>query len=631
MLSSEGRWRSRFLALVPRVATATCLFVVPGCLLVQPLDDVNEDGSAGEGGSGGTSATGGGGRGGSSTGGKGGGSGGSGGATGGGAGKGGNAGKGGSDVGGGAGRGGAGGAGGTSGAAGSGNTGNVSLVYGPVWTFDEDTEGFALGYSEPTTLAGDATAAHDPDDGAPNDGSVVVTIPFDGPSQTVELGVTLPVPLDLTSKTLAARVKLDSGFFGDTLEPGGVKIFVKTGDDFRYADGTWSDLVSGQWLTVVFDLDSPDFDDMTNPADVRELGLAFKSTAAADAGWTTATLHVDTVGWVGAERPPCIFDPLLIDDLETSDGFGATCMTGGRDGGWYVYDDGTMGATRTPSTDGPALPLEETQGPNGTTTQAVHVRGMGYTGWGGGVGTTLVPGNTTNATFWDASEYAGISFWAKGSGIMFLQAVLAETRSSAEEYPGLCEPILQLNCNDNYAGNQFTLTETWTRYDIPFATMNQEGWDKPVPWSYNVNALEFRWTTDDAGFDFWIDDVRFIPRECDDGDDADCAAGGDKCVRGTLVPTACNAECTKRGYTMNSCSAMGGCACDTPTNPNLEDAIDAFCQCAGPTLECMGEGRALLEALASDSMNALGTTILCYADYAQADQCDEALTMCWPQ
>jgi hypothetical protein len=628
MLSSEGRWRSRWLGMGSRLAIGLCFFVLPGCLLVQPLDDVKDEGDAGEAGKGGSSATGGsstGGKGGSATGGTGGGAtGGAGGATGGSGGvAGGSAGKGGSDSGGASGKGGASGA---SGAAGGGNTGGT-LVYGPVWTFDDDVQGFAVGYSEPPALGVDSSATHSTAEGEPDDGSVEVTIPFDGPDQTVELGVTLPAPFDFTGKTLAARVRLDSGFFGNTPEPGGVKIFVKTGDAFAYADGAWSDLVPGEWITAVFDLDSPDYDGGIDPRDVRELGVAFKSTSAPDAGWTTATLYVDTVGWVGAERPPCILDPLLLDDMETDDGIGWTCQTNGRAGGWYVYDDMTDG-TRSPAGSPAMFPLEDIDVPRGSSSAAVHVTGGGYTGFGGGVGMSFVPGNLTQATYWDASGYAGISFWARGSGTMFVQAVLANTRFVGEDYPGLCEPTLQFNCNDNYVSNPFTLTATWTEYVIPFATMSQEGWGQPVPWSYDLNAVEFRWATDED-FDFWIDDVRLLARECDDGDAVQCSADGDKCSRGTLVPTACNTECSKRGYTGSTCSAAAGCACDTPTDPNLAGAIDAFCQCAGPTLDCTPEGRALMEALASDPQQALSSVISCYGGYTAPAECELALMSCW--
>jgi hypothetical protein len=620
MLSSEGRRRSRSIGFTARLFCGVCFVALPGCLIIQPLDDAKDDGDyESDAGAGGSSATGG--------------TGGAGGATGGGAGRGGATTGGTGGTGGSAGKGGAGGKGGTggtagtAGAAGSGNTGNVPLAYGPVWTFDDDVQSFRIGFAEPATLGDDSSATHSSAEGEPDDGSVELTIPFDGPDQTVEVGVTLPAAFDLTSKTLAARVRLDSGFFGVTPEPGGAKLFVKTGSSFTYADGAWSDLVPGEWVTVVFDLDDPDFDEGFDPRDVVELGVTFKSTSAADAGWTTATLYLDTVGWVGAERPPCILDPLLVDDMETDDGIGRTCETDGREGSWYVYDDGTSGM-RTPAGTVVMFPLEDLAEPLGKSTSVVHVQGGGYTGFGGGVGTTLVPGSTSMATYWDASEYAGISFWARGRGTMVVQTVLAETRSAGEDYPGLCEQTLQLNCNDNYASSALTLEDEWTEYVVPFATLKQEGWGVPVPWSYHLNALEFRWVTDED-FDFWIDDVRFVERGCDDDDNVECTMDGQKCNRGTRVPTACAAECSARGYGGSTCSAAGGCACDMPVDMTLDASIDAFCRCGGPALDCGPEGRALLEALATDAMSSLSAVITCYGGYPQADQCDAALSACW--
>jgi hypothetical protein len=356
--------------------------------------------------------------------------------------------------------------------------------------------------------------------------------------------------------------------------------------------------------------------------------VTFKSTSA-DAGWTTATLYLDTVGWVTAERPACILDPLLLDDMETSDGFGWLCREDGRSGGWYAFDDGTVTATRTPSGTPPGFPLEELDVPRGNSTLAVHISGSGYTNWGGGVGASLVTGGPEEVTSWDMSDYAGISFWARGSGTMWAQMSMRETRDATQDYPGTCEPVLGFNCNDNYAGNAFMLTDTWTEYVIPFATLNQEGWGHPAVFSYNVNAIEFRWGTDGA-FDFWIDDLRLLERECDDGATVECTMGGERCHRGTLVPTACDAECSKRGYASSVCTPEG-CSCADPLNPSTEVAIDAICECGTPSLDCSDEGRSLLEAQAA-VVGGIGEQLLCYGDYYNAtppSDCAGALMTCW--
>jgi hypothetical protein len=504
----------------------------------------------------------------------------------------------------------------------------VSLVYGPVWTFDESAQGFSVGDSDPETLGPASMVTHSPAEGAPDSGSLEVTIPFDGPSQSVEVGVTLPAPFDLAGKTLAARVKLDSGFFGTTDDPGGVVLFVKSGDDLDYADGGWTEVIPGEWITVQFDLDNPDYDDGVDPEDIRELGVAIGGSDAEDAGWTTATLYVDSIGWVGAERPPCLLDPLLIDDMETDDGFGWTCETEGRAGSWYLYDDETAG-TREPEGFPSPFPLREIDAPRDRNTRAIYVKGGGYTGFGGGVGTTLVPGNLAQATFWDASAYAGVSFWARGEGTLFFQTVLAQTRAAGDEYPGLCEPTLALNCSDSYVSNAITLTDAWTEYVVPFAALKQEGWGQPVPWTYDLNALEFRWVTDED-FEFWIDDVRFVERACDDSDMLGCAADGQRCYRGTLQPTACDVECSSRGYVNWSCSDTG-CTCTDPVNAELATAIASFCDCGGPALDCTPDGIALLETLATDTQSSFGSAILCYGEYPNpsVDECATALAECW--
>jgi hypothetical protein len=633
MFCFEGRPRSRWSSFGPRVVTALALFVVPGCLLVQPLDDAEDgDSSAGGDGTGGNSGGTGGG-----TGGKG-GSGGTGGknagGTGGKASAGGSAGTGGSAGNDGSGGAGTSGSGGRGGSAGSGNMGNVPLAYVPVWTFDDDVQGFAVGYSDPETLGPTSMASHTDAEGAPDDGSIEITIPFDGPGQTLELGVTPPAPLNLEGRRLAARVKLDSGFFGATDDPGGVVLYAKSGNDLTYADGGWTELVPSEWIIVELDLADPAYDDGIDPADVGELGVAFSTSDTEDAGWTTATLFVDSIGWVGAERPPCILDPLLIDDMETEDGLGRTCETDLRSGSWYVYDDvngmSEPAGTREPEGYPSPFPLTEIDTPRGENTRAIYVKGGGFTGFGGGVGTTLVPGNQAQATFWDASAYAGVSFWARGAGTLFFQAILAQTRAASEEYPGLCQPTLALNCNDGYVSSAIALTDEWVEYVIPFATLKQEGWGHPVLWTYDLNALEFRWGTDE-NFEFWIDDARFIERECEDTDPVGCAVDGQRCQRGRLQPTACDVECASRGYENWSCSETQGCICTDPVDVNLATAIASFCECGGSELDCTPDGVALLETLASDTQSGLGSAIRCYVNYPSptVDDCATAVTECW--
>jgi hypothetical protein len=273
------------------------------------------------------------------------------------------------------------------------------------------------------------------------------------------------------------------------------------------------------------------------------------------------------------------------------------------------------------------FPLEELDVPRSDSTQAIHVYGSGYTGWGGGVGTTLRAGAADQSTPWDAAAYSGISFWARGEGPMWAQVSLAETRSADQDYPGLCQTVLALNCNDNYVSAAFELTPDWTRYEIPFAALKQEGWGHPVPWTFNVSSFEFRWGTE-GSFDFWIDDLRFLERECEDDDPVDCTASGQRCLRGKLVPTDCDAECSRRGYRTATCSASG-CVCDEPEDSEVALAIDAMCACAGPELDCTAEGRALLEELALDPLSPIGPGILCYAFYTEPDDCALALTSCW--
>ncbi|WP_437652623.1 hypothetical protein [Sorangium sp. So ce1182] len=100
----------------------------------------------------------------------------------------------------------------------------------------------------------------------------------------------------------------------------------------------------------------------------------------------------------------------LIDDLE--DGNNRIKYTEGRHAYWFVFNDGTGGvqaptdSARIVSAIDPPRPGIDGE----ISKKAMRTSGEGFTGWGAGVGTDL------NSAFYDASEYRGITFWARADG-----------------------------------------------------------------------------------------------------------------------------------------------------------------------------------------------------------------------
>lgn len=176
-----------------------------------------------------------------------------------------------------------------------------------VYPFDTDLQTWKLEYTSsgtygppatpmtaPKILEADVGVAWTNMEGNPATppGAIKVSIPYATPSQYVGVGISLPVGVDLTDKIIRAKVKVLSGL-GDPVDlmtnPGGAKLYVKTGVGYVYAAGTFTNLnVIGSWIAITFDLTAPSFVAMSeagtfDPKDVREIGIQF------DTGSTTTT------------------------------------------------------------------------------------------------------------------------------------------------------------------------------------------------------------------------------------------------------------------------------------------------------------------------------------------------------
>jgi hypothetical protein len=202
----------------------------------------------------------------------------------------------------------------TGGTSGSGGSSTAELRYG----FDSDEEGWIVQYTSSGTLL-DSTAApiidkstvvfeYSAEEGDPDPGALEATIPYETESQYVGFGVNIDEGVDLSTTTLSARVRIKEGL-GDVADlmtnPGGAKLYVKTGMYYCYAAGPVINMGDmphpiGEWHTIQFNLTrqpnyvDPNCTDPFDPADVRELGIQF------DTGSTTMTpqeavVNIDTI------------------------------------------------------------------------------------------------------------------------------------------------------------------------------------------------------------------------------------------------------------------------------------------------------------------------------------------------
>jgi hypothetical protein len=166
-------------------------------------------------------------------------------------------------------------------------------------TFDADVENWAITYSEPEGLMTDSQIAHNAAEGDPAAGCLEVTVPYTAAEQKLFVSYTPATPLNMTGTTITAMVQLAAGLTTDPSAPGGAKLYVKTGDDYVWADGGWNNLeTAGAWLLITLDVSNPsgyiastDYD----PSDVRELGIEFDTNTTAALDYSTATIYIDTV------------------------------------------------------------------------------------------------------------------------------------------------------------------------------------------------------------------------------------------------------------------------------------------------------------------------------------------------
>jgi hypothetical protein len=217
-------------------------------------------------------------------------------------------------------------AGGTS--AGGSSAGGTGIGQTPLGTFDfaADIEGWVFVYAEPPTLIataatptgdagvdagppappeGVATATHDAAVGDPlgNPGSVLLQLPFSGPAQKIEFEGNVDMGgtgLNLAGRSISARVKVDAGLTADPMNPGGVKIYVKTGPTSLYADSAYINILpGGDWQTFTWaNVSNASYvatPGVHTPTDVRQIGLEFDTGGAGL--YTAATIHLDSVSY----------------------------------------------------------------------------------------------------------------------------------------------------------------------------------------------------------------------------------------------------------------------------------------------------------------------------------------------
>ncbi|WP_437679188.1 hypothetical protein [Sorangium sp. So ce131] len=207
-------------------------------------------------------------------------------------------------------------------------------------------------------------------------------------------------------------------------------------------------------------------------------------------------------------------DVALIDDME--DGNGAIAEAGGRAGYWHSYNDGT--GTQTPPVYTDEMPVEfipeALTPPRGQSTMAMHTFGSGFTEWGAGVRFALNRPDMAPLAY-DASEYAGIVFWARlgDAGAATTMKIHISDKVS-DPAGGLCDESGADEANQCFDHWSYTarLGTAWAAVVIPFVELAREGWGaEPTAQAIDLAglyAIGFQFAQGED-FDVYIDDIGF--------------------------------------------------------------------------------------------------------------------------
>jgi MYXO-CTERM domain-containing protein len=178
-----------------------------------------------------------------------------------------------------------------------------------------------------------------------------------------------------------------------------------------------------------------------------------------------------------------------VDDLE--DGDMEILARDGREGTWFAFDDASSG-TRTD--------IEISAAERDGSGNAVCLDGANFTRWGGGLGFPLSEPDTTRQPY-DASNYTGVSFWARGSSTPF-RFMLVDKYS--DPTASSCS-----GCNDHF-NFSFTPSAEWQQFTFAWREASQLGFGDPQPsvCPAALYAFQAQWPSNQS-FELCLDDIAF--------------------------------------------------------------------------------------------------------------------------
>lgn len=204
---------------------------------------------------------------------------------------------------------------------------------------------------------------------------------------------------------------------------------------------------------------------------------------------------------------------LLIDDMES--GNGHICTGEGRKGIWYAFSDAPKRMSPTPTLGIAILPSELSL-PRGMSLRAMHAVGK-VNNWAG-LGIDLQYDNGKYGHY-DASAYEGIGFWVRSDVQSALSIRVSTQSTTSTAFGGTCtdESVTGTLDNPQYQGSchpsearVVVNSSSWTYVELPFDEFRHSLLPKFLT-SELSQITNIQFLAASSPFDFWIDDVSFLP------------------------------------------------------------------------------------------------------------------------
>jgi hypothetical protein len=217
-------------------------------------------------------------------------------------------------------------------------------------------------------------------------------------------------------------------------------------------------------------------------------------------------------GTGGTGGTPVSTDADWVDDME--DGDAQIVIASGRNGYWYVGNDGTAGGTQEPPVTAFAM-SKLTPGERPNSSWSAHTKASGFKSWGSVLGFNFSE-QLGMVQAYDASAYCGVRYWAKAAAATSLRFRVPDGNTHPVGAVCVDGGPAGMACYDHFSAAA-AFTTQWQEFTVMFAALQQIGSGYHPP-SMKLQAdklygLEWALPGQNASFEIWVDDVELLKCE----------------------------------------------------------------------------------------------------------------------